>query len=208
MFDDLVQSLNGDSRRQHPEVLRSILMKIEASWMMDEPVYVISDIDTLWLKDPPPFSFDGPIAGGPGFYPGNYSYFNAGVMLFRRDKWLPLLDPTMTIILRDTPRQPQLNEQGILNRVVPKWAQMPANWEVRAWWPVPQETPTVAHFHGPKLYQIRDLCATIPPPPHRPTVKLFLEHRDSLVHWAKKAEKFQNYPHPILEQLSPHCRRR
>ena len=208
MFDDLVEGLQANRRGQHPEVLRSVLMKIEASWLMDEPVYVISDIDTLWLQDPPPFSFDGPIAGGPGFYPGNYSYFNAGIMLFRREQWLPHLDATMAVILRDIPNQPLMNEQTILNHVVSNWARMPANWEVRAWWPLPRETPTVAHFHGPKLYQIRDLSVAIPPEPHGTTVKLFLEHRDSLLHWEKIAAKYLNHPHPILEQLSPHCRRR
>jgi hypothetical protein len=208
LFEELVNSLPQDRKGQAPEVARSVLMKLEAAWLIEEPLFIVSDIDTLWLRDPPPFTFEGAIAVGPGFYPDNYAYFNAGIIWFNRDRWLLHRESLITAISRDLPNQPQFTEQTALNRTVRDWSKIPPNWETRAWWPVPTDTPAVCHFHGPKLYQIRELSVRVPPEPHSATVKLFVEHREAVMHWLKVAEGYRNHPYPIFDEVRPHCRNR
>ncbi len=197
MFESIIAPIvePGPPSTWRREVCRVVMSKCELPFLLKDDCYVVSDVDTLWLSEPPIPQFTAALLAVP-----NFRTLYGGMLLVDRGKWLAEHDRLVNVAQELLPARGRCYEEPVLARTFQgKWAALPKGWQKFTYDEL-EEKACVVHFHGPKMSQIRAFTAAIPAK-RNVIVDMFLKHKERYQHWMGIAEQYYNKPYPIYDAL-------
>jgi hypothetical protein len=177
------------------EVCRVVMSKCELPFLIEDDIYIASDVDTMWLSDPHIPQFTSTLLAVP-----NAHMLYGGMLLVNRRKWLTRQNVLVAAAKDLLPTCNRCYEEPILARAFrDEWDPLPAWWQ-KFTYDALDRAACVVHFHGPKIPQIRTFSAAVPEK-NSAIVGMFLKHKERYQHWARMASTYFNEPNPVYDVL-------